>query len=236
MAMNYTPIPHDFLEEMGELSDAEYGRLVRWGQEYMIRGTTTGLSGNERFYAKRMQMQLDRYKANYEEALEQKRAAGRASAEQRRLTALNGVQQKPTEANEINETKTKTETKKKTETTGDNPPLSPQGETDLSAFGPELQDRIREWLRYKREKGQAYKPTGLKQFLGKIKASADQYGEKAVCEAIVTSEMNNWQGIFFDKLEGRNNRGLSEPAAAGNRGGDRDAAWGIRATVGPDRV
>lgn len=34
----------------------------------------------------------------------------------------------------------------------------------------------------------------------------------------------------------RSERGLSEPAAAGNSGGDRDAAWGIRATVGPDRV
>lgn len=131
MAMNYTPIPHDFLEEMGELSDAEYGRLVRWGQEYMIRGTTTGLSGNERFYAKRMQMQLDRYKANYEDAIEQKRAAGRASAEQRRLTALNIAEQRSTEGNEINETKTKTNTKTNTETNdngGIPPVLSPQGE------------------------------------------------------------------------------------------------------------
>lgn len=61
MKPNYTPIPHEFLEEMAELSDAEYGRLIRWGQEYMIRGTTTQLSGNERFYAKRLQTLIDRF-------------------------------------------------------------------------------------------------------------------------------------------------------------------------------
>ena len=50
--------------------------------------------------------------------------------------------------------------------------------------------------------------------------------------------MKDWQAAVrtWEQKEGRNERGLSEPAAAGNSGGDRDAAWGIRATVGPDRV
>jgi hypothetical protein len=155
--MNYTPIPHDFLEEMGELSDAEYGRLVRWGQEYMIRGTATGLSGNERFYAKRMQMQLDRYKANYEEAIEQKRAAGRASAERRRLTALNGAEQRSTDGNEINKTKTKTKTKTNTETNdnGGTPPVSPPKGGDRTRFQPPTLDEV---IAYCRERNSSVDP------------------------------------------------------------------------------
>ena len=173
MAMNYTPIPHDFLEEMGELSDAEYGRLVRWGQEYMIRGTTTGLSGNERFYAKRMQMQLDRYKANYEDAIEQKRAAGRASAEQRRLTALNSVEQRSTEGNEINETKTKTKTNTNTNDNGGIPPvLSPQGE--CKRFVPPTLEEV---IEYCRERGSSVDP---KQFYEYFQAGnwTDSKGQK----------------------------------------------------------
>ena len=69
MALTYTPLPLEFLEEMEELSDAEYGRLVRWGQHYHLTGEKSKLSGNERFYAKRMQMQIDRLVANYDEAI-----------------------------------------------------------------------------------------------------------------------------------------------------------------------
>ena len=45
MVMTYTPLPLDFLEEMEELSDAEYGRLVRWGQHYHLTGEKSKLSG-----------------------------------------------------------------------------------------------------------------------------------------------------------------------------------------------
>ena len=67
MAMYYTPIPHEFLEEMGELSDAEYGRLIRWCQTYSITGEEMELSGNERFYRIRCKNNIDKIKAEYEE-------------------------------------------------------------------------------------------------------------------------------------------------------------------------
>lgn len=109
MAMNYTPIPFDFLEEMEELSDAEYGRLVRWGQHYHLTGEKSKLSGNERFYSKRMQMQIDRYVESYNEKIDNCKRAGQASANARQqpLTDVNGRQQTSTEAN-------KTKTKDKT--------------------------------------------------------------------------------------------------------------------------
>jgi len=48
--------------------------------------------------------------------------------------------------------------------------------------------------------------------------------------------MKDWQAAVRtwaskDKNEGRSEHGLSEPAAAGNRGGDRNAAWGIKSVI-----
>ena len=120
MAMNYTPIPFDFLEEMEELSDAEYGRLVRWGQYYHLTGEKSKLSGNERFYSKRMQMQIDRYVESYNEKIDNCKKAGQASANARQQpsTDVNARQQPSTDVNgrqqtstDVNKTKTKTKDK-----------------------------------------------------------------------------------------------------------------------------
>lgn len=77
MAMNYTPLPDEFLEEMEELSDAEYGRLVRWAQKYHLTGEKDKLPGNERFYAKRIQMQIDRFSSAYQEKCDKARQSAR---------------------------------------------------------------------------------------------------------------------------------------------------------------
>lgn len=90
MGMTYTPLPLEFLEEMEELSDAEYGRLVRWGQHYHLTGEKSKLSGNERFYTKRMQMQIDRFVENYEASVEQRKQAARASANARQHSSTKG--------------------------------------------------------------------------------------------------------------------------------------------------
>lgn len=85
--------------------------------------------------------------------------------------------------------KTKTKTKKAS-------PLPP-----LPDFGPELQRAFLDWLDYKREKNQAYKPTGLKALAAQVKSHAERYGEAAVAELIRACMASNWQGIIFDRLK-----------------------------------
>ena len=114
MAMNYTPIPLEFLEEMEELSDAEYGRLIRWGQRYHLTGAASKLSGNERFYAKRMQMQIDRYVNHYNDVSESRKAA-RAS-KQTTTNVESAYPQMSTNDDNCGETKTKTNTNTETYT------------------------------------------------------------------------------------------------------------------------
>lgn len=80
MARNYTPILDDWLEEMGELSDAEYGRLIRWCQEYNTTGKAEKPCGNERFYATRCINYINKVNESYAEAHNKRKKAGEAGA------------------------------------------------------------------------------------------------------------------------------------------------------------
>lgn len=68
-------------------------------------------------------------------------------------------------------------------------------------FGPELEDKIQDWLRYKSEKKDSYKPTGFKSLLGTIKKNSEKYGEQAVIDLIDDCMANNWKGIIWDRIK-----------------------------------
>lgn len=99
------------------------------------------------------------------------------------------------------------------------PPLSPyEVETDTKErvpktdyiqmikdrnFDIQLEEVVIDWYKYKTEKRQAYKPTGLKKFLTEVQNNADKYGVSAVIEVINKSMANNWQGVAFEKLQNK---------------------------------
>lgn len=68
------------------------------------------------------------------------------------------------------------------------------------AFPPELDNAVREWSLYKKERGNVYKITGFKQLLTQIENKVREYGVDAVIEVIRLSMAQNWQGITWDKL------------------------------------
>lgn len=70
--------------------------------------------------------------------------------------------------------------------------------TPIVPFEGTLGEKVSEWLQYKKERGQGYKPTGLKRLFDKIQEEADKHGEVFVLSVIDKSIMNNWQGLFFD--------------------------------------
>ncbi len=65
----------------------------------------------------------------------------------------------------------------------------------------ELLSATREWVKYKIEKRQPYKETGLKALLTQIHRSAEKYGDAAVADVIRRSMSANYQGIVFDWLK-----------------------------------
>ncbi len=58
---------------------------------------------------------------------------------------------------------------------------------------------INTWLDYKKENRQAYKPTGLKVLLNRLKKEADTFGEQYVIDEIEHSIGNRYSGIFAKK-------------------------------------
>jgi len=98
---------------------------------------------------------------------------------------------------------------------GDNnlfPPLSPKGETvyDWSLLSDEMKVIAEEWLAYKREKRQTYKPSGFKTF---CKHLIELSGNNpSVARLIIEQSMaNNYSGIF--KLKDKKYEGTASSRA-----------------------
>lgn len=66
---------------------------------------------------------------------------------------------------------------------------------DLSVVRADMQPLVEKWLRYKREKGQSYKPTGFSTFVNKLMKLSGGNVETAK-QIIEESIANNWAGIF----------------------------------------
>lgn len=83
-------------------------------------------------------------------------------------------------------------------------PTTPMSDTFLSGLdtlSPGLRGAVEDWLQYKTEKRDPYKPQGLKSLVTEIKNNADRYGDAAVIELIRQCMSNNYRGIIFDRLK-----------------------------------
>lgn len=67
-------------------------------------------------------------------------------------------------------------------------------------FSENMIKAISNWVDYKKEKNQSYKPKGLKTLLNQLSKYQKEYGEDAVIEAIEQAMSNNWQGIVWENL------------------------------------
>ena len=76
-------------------------------------------------------------------------------------------------------------------------------------FSVELKSAVKEWLRYKIERHERYKPTGLENLIKTISLKLKEYSEKEVIDIISLSMSNGWKGIIwrnFKKSENASNR------------------------------
>lgn len=75
-------------------------------------------------------------------------------------------------------------------------------------FSAKLEEAVKTWIAYKKEKHKSYKQIGLKQLLTKIEQEVDLIGDDGVISTIEKSITNNWDGLFFDekKPDKKNNR------------------------------
>ena len=79
------------------------------------------------------------------------------------------------------------------------PPIVPSD--GLAALSPAMRGAVEDWMQYKAEKREPYKPQGLKSLISEVNNTADRYGDAAVIELIRQCMSNNWRGIIFDRLK-----------------------------------
>lgn len=157
MARNYAALPHDYLEEMQELNDAEFGRLTRSLLKYSMTGEPIALSGNERFYAKRVMSQEDRFQESYIETSDKRREAGKKGAA-KRWDSKNGNAILPL-ANDSKNGNTKTETKTETKTN-----ISPSNDGRGRKHTQFVPPTVEEVAEYVKQRGSKVDPQGFIDF------------------------------------------------------------------------
>lgn len=156
----------------------KYGMLEKIDSDRYLLPYTQGNVGSETSAASRMR-ELRRAKGQQEECVEQKQ---------------NKVQQSSTDFE-----KSEPE-KKKNESMTD---LFDRLREEIP-MSPILDEKVRLWLKYKSERKERYKETGLRSLMKQVNKNSEEYGENAVCDLIDKCMSSNWAGIIFERLEKSN--------------------------------
>lgn len=90
-------------------------------------------------------------------------------------------------------------------------------ETLSNPFSGDLRDAFDDWIAYKEEKRQPYKPRGLKSLITQIQRYAEQFGETETANAIRDSMASNYQGIVFDRIKKSDQKKTKKPNYDGSR-------------------
>ena len=120
--------------------------------------------------------------------------------------------QKPNENVNENENANENEDENENE---NNPPIPPRGgkakrETQEQIYsrisaGKEisqaLDEKLREWLKYKAERDEPYKETGMQNMITQVLNRVGKHGEAMVIQRISQAMAETWKGMNLDKLE-----------------------------------
>lgn len=224
MALNSFNAYHSYLKSIEPLNDSERGRLFTALLEYSSTGIAPELRGNERFVFPTMREQIDRDREKYESkcATNSKNIGIRWNT-----NVYDRIRTNTNVSKDKDKDKDKEKDKDKDRPLRGNSARGAQGPPSVSDFGfsPELESAVNDWLAYKRERREAYKPTGLKSLLTQIKKAASEHGDAAIVEVIRQSMSANYMGIVFDRLKKRGNAGGVSRNTSESAKPKRD--WGI---------
>ncbi len=210
MGKNSFKLFTDYAEIFDSLSDEQAGQLIKaifaheTGEEYRLDGLLNAVFVPIR-------QQLDRNRESYNTMCEKNRQNIQKRWDNDTTVSV-GI--RPYNSVSANDTKnTDTDKDKDTDTDTDkdtdknNKPQNVRTrEGDIFAgrsFSPLMQDKLTEWLKYKAERRESYKPMGLKSFLSEVENKLKLYNESDVIALINECMANNWKGIIWDKIKSR---------------------------------
>lgn len=70
-----------------------------------------------------------------------------------------------------------------------------------SSLSDPVKEKLGDWLKYKSERREAYKETGLKSLIAQAQKYEQKYGASAVIDIIGTSMSSGYRGIVWDRLD-----------------------------------
>lgn len=199
--LSYIKVFLDWAEATRKLKDQEKGRLIdamvsyAKGEEIEDR-----LIGNEAYVFPMFQLQIDRDQQEYADRIRKQRENGLKGG---RPKKTDGSPENP--KNQPVSTKTKKSQDKEKDKEEDKDNISPL--PPLQGVSKQLQDAFADWLAYKRERREQYKPMGLKALETQVLNNAKTYGEQAVADLIRECMANGWRGIIWDRLRERKGGG-----------------------------
>ena len=213
MAKSYIKLWDSYESYFEPFGAAEVGRLVLAMMKYKSSGVEPEFSGSEKFIWPAIKRDLDEDIAFTERQSEQEKAS---KSKHRQVMASDGKcrqvmasdgkcrQVMASDGKSIRSRNKDVGLRTKEVGSRSNTAATPPTSRDelVSRFGEPLADAISDWIAYKAEKRDAYKPTGLKSLLTQIENQVTAHGEQAVIDVIRLSMSNGWRGIIWDRIGG----------------------------------
>lgn len=192
-----------YFEAVVDLPKREQLSLLLAICEYALDGKEPSLTGAARGMFRLIQPTLDSSAAKAEigkQGGSKRQANGKQTASEAEANAKQTRSKTQANAKQTaseNEKENENENEKEIENECYISPLPPLDEN----FG-EAGAALSEWLRYKAERGEPYKPQGLTAFLDTVRRNIKAHGADAVAAVIRDSMASGYHGVTWDRVRG----------------------------------
>lgn len=190
--MKFVNFQTDRLKNIGLLSDVEAGKVLKMMAQYASSGNVPDdVPPVSAILFQAIQEDMKYFDAKYSKRCEINRNVGKMGGRPNKgnqketdglLKETDGLLEKPKD-------------KKKIENRKDNKDKSLIEKTISFSDDARMNEAITRWLAYKKERGQTYKPTGLKAFITRLGNLSGGNGEVAL-KIVEQSMANNYSGVF----------------------------------------
>lgn len=201
----YIKIYADFIDIVRALDNGARGRLFLAIMQYANGEEPDNLTGGELIAFLTMRSQIDRDRDVYATTSEKRSIAGQSGAKKRWESNEKMANAILPLANDSKNGKCQEDKEEDKEEDKDKEYYTPHISPQLAELPDKVREKAEEWLRYKKERRESYKPSGLHSFVSQVRKATDLYGADAVTDLIDISMANGYRGVTWDRLKGGRN-------------------------------
>ena len=187
--MKFVNFQTDRLKNIGLLSDDEAGKVLKMMAQYASNGNVPDdVPPVSAILFQAIQEDMEYFDTKYSKRCETNKRIAKERDEARKEKERNTNVERTLNERSLNR-------KEKIENRKDNKDKSLIEKTISFSDDARMKEAITRWLAYKKERGQTYKPTGLKAFITRLGNLSGGNGEVAL-KIVEQSMANNYSGVF----------------------------------------